>query len=294
MFFPYLTFIIYCFSQVDGYLFQYLYWNWGRIFYLHFFVSSFFAFLQLEKIKKAKGPSVESGTISRDKSLAAVLAENKAKKEEEFANVWKTMKQGSPHFFVSRMTSLIFVEADCHSIRKPVELSFQHEVPCVKNEEELVNPKKTCFSIFINTSTPLLTIANPWLKTESTVNEHGFVDKRILIRLGKIKISAQCLNEEVRQINLILKNSSDIDQSAKHFTLFVGKNRPLDEDDMSFVNSLADAEAAKESSLREKERSELEAYQQVRASFLVFMGPLCPTFVILKVSYFLRHCVLHG
>lgn len=38
---------------------------------------------------------MEDGTLARDKTLAAVLAENKAKKEEEFANVWKTMKQGA-------------------------------------------------------------------------------------------------------------------------------------------------------------------------------------------------------
>lgn len=50
--------------------------------------------LQLEAIKKERGPSVEDGTVARDKTLAAILAENKAKKEEQFANVWKTMKQG--------------------------------------------------------------------------------------------------------------------------------------------------------------------------------------------------------
>ena len=50
--------------------------------------------MQLEAIKKERGASVEDGTVARDKTLAAVLAENKAKKEEQFANVWKTMKQG--------------------------------------------------------------------------------------------------------------------------------------------------------------------------------------------------------
>ena len=42
-----------------------------------------------------------------------------------------------------------------------------------------------------------------------------------------------------------------------------GKNRPLDEDDMDFVNNLADAEAAKETSIRQAERQELDAFQQV-------------------------------
>ena len=50
--------------------------------------------MQLEAIKKERGVSVEDGTVTRDKTLAAILAENKAKKEEQFANVWKTMKQG--------------------------------------------------------------------------------------------------------------------------------------------------------------------------------------------------------
>ena len=55
------------------------------------------AYVQLEAIKKERGPSVEDGTIARDKTLAAILAENKAKKEEQFANVWKSMKQGLQH-----------------------------------------------------------------------------------------------------------------------------------------------------------------------------------------------------
>lgn len=50
--------------------------------------------MQLEAIKKERGPSVEDGSVVRDKTLAAILAENKAKKEEQFADVWKTMKQG--------------------------------------------------------------------------------------------------------------------------------------------------------------------------------------------------------
>ena len=51
--------------------------------------------MQLEEIKKTTGQRVENGTVSRDKSLAAILAENKNKKEEEFQQMWKTMKQGT-------------------------------------------------------------------------------------------------------------------------------------------------------------------------------------------------------
>ena len=51
--------------------------------------------LQLEEIKKTTGQRVENGTVSRDKSLAAILAENKNKKEKEFQQMWKTMKQGT-------------------------------------------------------------------------------------------------------------------------------------------------------------------------------------------------------
>ena len=50
--------------------------------------------LQLEELKKTRGPTVEDGSVVRDKTLAAILAENKEKKEEEFQNVWKSMKQG--------------------------------------------------------------------------------------------------------------------------------------------------------------------------------------------------------
>lgn len=49
---------------------------------------------QLEELKKTRGSIVEDGSVVRDKTLAAILAENKEKKEEEFQNVWKSMKQG--------------------------------------------------------------------------------------------------------------------------------------------------------------------------------------------------------
>lgn len=61
--------------------------------------------VQLDEIKKTRGGSVEDGTVARDKTLAAVLAENKAKKEEAFQEVWKTMKQG-----------VVFVADLCHKI----------------------------------------------------------------------------------------------------------------------------------------------------------------------------------
>jgi len=48
----------------------------------------------LEELKKTRGSIVEDGSVVRDKTLAAILAENKEKKEEEFQNVWKSMKQG--------------------------------------------------------------------------------------------------------------------------------------------------------------------------------------------------------
>jgi hypothetical protein len=51
--------------------------------------------LQLEELKKTRGGTVEDGSVVRDKTLAAILAENKEKKEEEFQNVWKSMKQGT-------------------------------------------------------------------------------------------------------------------------------------------------------------------------------------------------------
>ena len=53
-----------------------------------------YGILQLEEIKKTKGGSVEDGSVARDKTLAAILAENKAKKEEAFQDVWRSMKQG--------------------------------------------------------------------------------------------------------------------------------------------------------------------------------------------------------
>jgi len=49
---------------------------------------------ELEELKAKGGLRPEDGTISVDKSLAEVLAEAKAKKEEAFQEGWRTMKQG--------------------------------------------------------------------------------------------------------------------------------------------------------------------------------------------------------
>ena len=42
-----------------------------------------------------------------------------------------------------------------------------------------------------------------------------------------------------------------------------GKNRPLDEDDLQFVNKLVEADLARERGIREAEKSDIETYQEV-------------------------------
>lgn len=51
---------------------------------------------QLEELKQARGGggSVEDGSVSADKPLHEVLRENKEKKEAEFQERWRLMKQG--------------------------------------------------------------------------------------------------------------------------------------------------------------------------------------------------------
>ncbi len=49
---------------------------------------------QLEELKAAGRARVEDGAVSVDKSLAEVLAENKAKKDAEHKAKWEIMKQG--------------------------------------------------------------------------------------------------------------------------------------------------------------------------------------------------------
>jgi hypothetical protein len=50
---------------------------------------------QLTELKAMRGERIEDGTLApADKSLAEVLADNKAKKEEEFQAVWTSMKVG--------------------------------------------------------------------------------------------------------------------------------------------------------------------------------------------------------
>lgn len=43
-----------------------------------------------------------------------------------------------------------------------------------------------------------------------------------------------------------------------------GKNRPLDEEDLAFVNSLVDSEQVRAEQIRAAERSDLDLYQAVR------------------------------
>lgn len=47
-----------------------------------------------------------------------------------------------------------------------------------------------------------------------------------------------------------------------------GKNRPLDEDDLAFVNALVESEQARDQSVREAERSDLESFQAVILDYL--------------------------
>lgn len=49
---------------------------------------------EIHKIKEQRGDRPEDGTLSVDKSLAQVLAENKEAKEEAFQEVWRSMKEG--------------------------------------------------------------------------------------------------------------------------------------------------------------------------------------------------------
>ena len=42
-----------------------------------------------------------------------------------------------------------------------------------------------------------------------------------------------------------------------------GKNRPLDEDEMEFMNTLADKELSRRRELQEAEKEELSAFQEV-------------------------------
>ena len=49
----------------------------------------------------------------------------------------------------------------------------------------------------------------------------------------------------------------------------VGKNRPLDEDEMEFMNGLADRELSKRRKLQEAEKDELSAFQEVHSCFYV-------------------------
>ena len=47
---------------------------------------------ELAEIKSLRGERVEDGTMSADKCLGEILADNKAKKNEEFQAVWHSMK----------------------------------------------------------------------------------------------------------------------------------------------------------------------------------------------------------
>ncbi len=45
--------------------------------------------------------------------------------------------------------------------------------------------------------------------------------------------------------------------------MLAGKNRPLDEEDLNFVEAVLEQDRAKDRTVREEERAALDAYQQV-------------------------------
>lgn len=49
---------------------------------------------ELEQIKQQRGGGADDESAGSMKPLAEILRENKARKDEEFKNVWKSMKQG--------------------------------------------------------------------------------------------------------------------------------------------------------------------------------------------------------
>lgn len=49
-----------------------------------------------------------------------------------------------------------------------------------------------------------------------------------------------------------------------------GKNRPLDEDDLQFVEAVLEQDRAKDRTVREEERAALDAYQQVQLSLFAY------------------------
>ena len=52
-----------------------------------------------------------------------------------------------------------------------------------------------------------------------------------------------------------------------------GKNRPLDEDELHFVEKLLDHERQKDQSVREEEKAALDAFQQVSCSSQLAASP---------------------
>lgn len=51
--------------------------------------------MQLAVLKQQRGERPEDGTMTVSKTLAEILAENKAAKEDKFQEVWKSMKTGT-------------------------------------------------------------------------------------------------------------------------------------------------------------------------------------------------------
>ena len=66
-----------------------------------------------------------------------------------------------------------------------------------------------------------------------------------------------------------MTNHADVNQTFTRLNSLLGKNRPLDEDEMEFMNKLADNELSKRRKLQEAEEEELTAFQEVCSCYLV-------------------------
>ena len=70
-------------------------------------------------------------------------------------------------------------------------------------------------------------------------------------------------DDEARSVQVFADMEVMMDATSD-VPLAAGKNRPLDEDDLAFVNSLVESESAHERRIREAEKSDLESFQEVR------------------------------
>jgi hypothetical protein len=188
--------------------------------------------LQLEEIKAARGLNVDDGTAAADKPLAEVLAERKKAKQDAFDEQWKQMKTGEQRPLHSTARS--------HQQSAGAQQHVRRRCHIPASSKCLPHPHKHVFR-----------------------DSPKFAQSRATSTVFSWRLGLLCCP---LPLAALASSNSTRPCCCGCWLAPAGKNRPLDEDELQFYDSLAQQEAAQHRRMRQEEDEELAAFRQAVAA----------------------------